>query len=117
MKTPTKITLEEFGRTNTAYLADRCARRDITDDLGHVHQVPLVTGALVSMKPRYICQNCGAEIQYVLTYLSVHDSPFADVCAGTGRVMRMPIPYCPNCEERPALHGCLHAHPVQTCAK
>ncbi len=93
MKTPTKITLEEFLRRSQAYLLDDC------------------------MPERYICTKCSRQIETVTASVSIHDSPFPHQCVGTGNVVKMPIPYCPNCEACPALSGCLHPQPVQTCAK
>ena len=55
------------------------------------------------------CETCGAIVQQTTLYASVHE--FADVCAGSGQVIRLPLPYCNTCE--PSVAGqtqrtCIH---------
>jgi hypothetical protein len=59
---------------------------------------------------------CGTPLRSKTVYLSIHDSPFPDSpCAGSGRVDRWKIPFCPACEPEPELYGCLHV-PVDMAA-
>ncbi len=44
------------------------------------------------------CNNCSTAILQVTLYASVHDSPFANTCAGGGEVENLALPYCPTCE-------------------
>lgn len=44
------------------------------------------------------CNKCSSIIQQVTLYASLHDSPFADMCAGGGEVENLALPYCPTCE-------------------
>lgn len=43
------------------------------------------------------CKKCGAIIQQVTLYASVHDFGFG-TCAGTGKVINIALPYCNTCE-------------------
>jgi hypothetical protein len=54
------------------------------------------------------CPQCGRNISFVAAYLSIHAYEFP-MCAGSGRVVKMDIPYCSVCEdETPGDRGCLH---------
>lgn len=55
-----------------------------------------------------VCVKCGSKVEIISAYMSVHDLRFGDLCAGSGRVMRLVIPFCPNCEPAPNESGCLH---------
>ncbi len=54
------------------------------------------------------CAHCGGDIHRVRGMLLLHDERFGDACAGPGRALRMDIPFCPQCEARPAEFGCIH---------
>jgi len=60
---------------------------------------------------KWICPNCGSVILQKTAFVSVHDSRFS-ICAGSGKVIRTAIPYCPKCEPtidaKAALSGCVH---------
>ncbi|OHA48815.1 MAG: hypothetical protein A2806_03920 [Candidatus Terrybacteria bacterium RIFCSPHIGHO2_01_FULL_48_17] len=55
----------------------------------------------------FVCKNCGAEVQEVHAYISLHTTLFSN-CAGSGKVKQVGIPYCPNCELTPNNRGCVH---------
>jgi len=86
MKTPNKITLDEF----------RAAWHKYRDE--QANEGP---GGLWR-------HNCGAVLRTVTAFVSIHDSPFKGSCSGSGRVARIEIPYCPYCEPKPLEFGCLH---------
>jgi len=53
------------------------------------------------------CKICQSFIEIIGAYMSLHDTRFPG-CAGSGRVMRLVIPFCPKCETRPSEYGCIH---------
>lgn len=57
---------------------------------------------------RITCIHCGTEIHRVRGYMLLHDEQFGESCAGPGRALRMEIPFCPVCENRPGEYGCIH---------
>lgn len=91
MKTPRKMTLDEFRAALERY-------RDTETREG--------PNGLRRCK-------CGAVLRAVLVYFSIHDSPYK-ICAGSGRVARIPVPYCPYCEAEPDQYGCLHSRSILT---
>lgn len=54
------------------------------------------------------CVHCGGEIEMVIGWFSVHEAAFGDRCAGSGVVLHLPLPHCPECEPRPNDRGCVH---------
>lgn len=58
------------------------------------------------------CPRCGGNLAVVLAYISIHLLEF-DFCAGAGNVVRVPVPYCPVCEDEPEQYGCIHL--AHTC--
>lgn len=61
------------------------------------------------------CRTCGAIIQQVTLYASVHDGAAlfgrADLCAGSGDVVNLALPYCNTCEPNVAgqiQRTCIH---------
>lgn len=54
------------------------------------------------------CPKCGAAASMILAYVSVHSIWFAGRCVGEGKVDRLIIPYCPQCEQMPDKSGCIH---------
>ena len=57
----------------------------------------------------YRCKNCGSEVLQTTLYVSVHSSEFGDSCAGSGKVVKVPLPYCPKCEGEPKnFTTCIH---------
>ncbi len=57
----------------------------------------------------FVCKKDGAEIRQTTLYVSVHAKAFGDMCAGSGEVERLPLPYCPTCEGVPSnTSTCVH---------
>jgi len=56
----------------------------------------------------YLCIRCKAALQAVHTRVSEHYREFGDGCAGGGETIRVSLPYCANCDERPTIGGCIH---------
>lgn len=92
MQTPNKISGQEFLNQKDAYYTESC----------------------IKGKEGYLCRACDTSIHYVAACVSLHNSPFQDICAGWGEVFYATIPYCPKCEEPPADSGCLHPEPIPT---
>ena len=88
MNTPEKISCEEFLRQRQAFI-DRCDKQ----------------GEAV------LCPVCRSWIRFVGAYLSIHDARLEN-CAGYGKVLRLVVPYCPQCETQPSDRGCLHELPI-----
>ncbi len=58
---------------------------------------------------KYRCRKTGADIMQTTLLVSVHLAEFGDQHAGMGKVVRMPLPYCPACEPEPAdPRTCVH---------
>ncbi len=56
----------------------------------------------------YTCQACGAKVQQTTCDVSVHSKRF-DTCSGIGKILKIPLPYCPNCEKVPKRTStCVH---------
>jgi hypothetical protein len=55
-----------------------------------------------------VCRKCGGNLEIVGAHMSLHDPRFADACVGSGKVVRLAIPFCPRCEAQPAEQGCIH---------
>jgi len=87
MKTPVKVTLEEYRQERREWL-DKQALSGFT------------TGHLV-------CVNCGGVIRAQVVTLDVHNRELPG-CQGDGETMETAVPYCVDCEELPAKRGCVH---------
>ena len=85
MNTPQKITMDEFRAQSYRYREEELLKPT---------RLPL----------RHIC---GTLLMHKDAYISYHDARF-EGCAGKGTVEKLPIPYCPKCEQEPETHGCLH---------
>ena len=90
MRTPIRVTLDEFAAERMDWIKQKC----VTD------------GALQR------CKECGVVIEIVPAFISMHDARF-ETCAGPGTVMRLAIPYCPKCEDKPENYGCVHEVPTR----
>jgi hypothetical protein len=56
----------------------------------------------------YVCLNCGNDVLQTTGYASVHTTLFAG-CAGSGKVVTFPLPYCSVCEGLPEkVSTCIH---------
>jgi hypothetical protein len=84
MRTPARVSADGFVR---AYVEDR------------KNQV-LIDGVLC-------CVNCKHPVKDFPAFLSLHAAEFDD-CTGPGAVLVVKLSFCPNCEEPPDPHGCLH---------
>lgn len=66
---------------------------------------------------QYHCRKCDARIEYARGEIAVHDRRFPG-CAGPGRVLDVPLPYCPKCEGPPTeLRGCVHIRTFAAAAR
>jgi hypothetical protein len=88
MKTPVKSSFIEFAQQRSEWIDLHCVTRGESQ----------------------LCVKCGTRVEYIGAFLSVHDASFDSGCAGPGGVVRLVVPFCPQCEERPALAGCIHEH-------
>jgi hypothetical protein len=52
------------------------------------------------------CSQCGTRIKWEPAFISAHR--MAAHCIGTGTIIPVDIPYCPQCEEKPYWRGCFH---------
>jgi hypothetical protein len=52
------------------------------------------------------CSQCGTRIKWEVVFISAHR--IAQDCVGTGTIVQVDIPYCPQCEETPYVRGCVH---------
>jgi hypothetical protein len=90
MRTPSRVSASEFSQSLKDFLIHSC---------------------ILSHHSLY-CAICGAPIVYVRAALLLHDA----ACPACGsvdttvenRAWNTMVPYCPNCEEKPAQRGCLH---------
>jgi hypothetical protein len=57
------------------------------------------------------CVQCGTRIKWEATFISAHR--MAEQCVGTGTIVQVEIPYCPQCEEIPYPRGCFHVRDRQ----
>ncbi len=56
----------------------------------------------------YVCRECGHRVMRATCYVSIHTSLFA-ICAGSGKVWRAALPFCPQCEGAPKnTSTCIH---------
>ena len=60
------------------------------------------------------CSQCGACIKWEVAFISAHR--IAEECVGTGTIVKVDIPYCPGCEEKPYVRGCFHVRDGQNVA-
>lgn len=60
------------------------------------------------IRTQAICRSCGRALTTATVCVSIHASKFGNICAGSGEVVEMAIPYCPRCEEPPQESTCIH---------
>lgn len=90
-----RLTLSEFDKALTRHIETHYVIRD--------HE--------------YHCRECGSQIEYATGDIAVHDRRFPD-CAGPGRVLNVPLPYCPKCEGSPTeVRGCVHVSTFAATAR
>ena len=88
MQTPKRFMLEGFYQARAVFLRDQC-----------------VTNAATG---RVLCRGCGGRIKAVPATIEIHE--LADgQCRGQGEQFEAGVPYCPCCEDLPAMTGCVHA--------
>jgi hypothetical protein len=88
MRTPTRITWNQFQASVRSFYDDCCRQSNASE--------------------RPVCKKCGSEIEAVVAFMAVHDERLRDSCAGPGRIWQLPIPYCSRCEDKPSDRGCIH---------
>jgi hypothetical protein len=87
MKTPVKVTLEEYHQARCEWLKE------------NTHTVEELPGLR--------CLACGGRVRVEPVTLELHARGLPG-CQGDGETMLTGIPYCPGCEELPAKTGCVH---------
>jgi hypothetical protein len=87
MRTPVKVTMEEFVAERREWLKNYTVASPTTGGL--------------------LCVTCGGAIRGQAVVLDIHDRRLPG-CQGDGETIQTGIPYCPNCEELPAKRGCVH---------
>jgi hypothetical protein len=88
VRTPTRIIWNQFQASVRTFY-DGCCRQVTTSE-------------------RPVCRKCSAEIATIVAFMAVDDERLRDSCAAPGRTWQLPIPYCPRCEDKLAIHGCIH---------
>jgi hypothetical protein len=86
MQTPSKISLAEFAQARMAWIRENA----------------------LTLGNRQLCRTCNTSIELSKAYISLHESTFDDMCAGSGKVAILAIPFCPKCEPHPEERGCVH---------
>jgi len=87
MRTPVKLTLEEYIGERAKWLRERTVSWPTTGDID--------------------CVDCGERIRAENVVLELHKKS-QEGCQGDGEEMEIGVPYCPGCEEQPAKRGCVH---------
>lgn len=54
---------------------------------------------LLTLQSCMHCAQCGTRIKWAAAFISAHR--MAERCLGTGTIVQVDIPYCPQCEETP----------------
>ncbi len=86
MKTPSRITPEEYVHAIVSWVA---ANATMTD-------------------AGLMCNRCGEQVTVVPIAFSIHLIEFGDACSGPGEVQHHLVPFCERCEALPEPNGCLH---------
>jgi hypothetical protein len=71
----------------------------------------LITACCENEDKQLHCAQCGTRTRWEEAFISVHR--VAEHCVGTGTIVQVDIPYCPQCEEIPYLRGCFHVRDEQ----
>jgi hypothetical protein len=74
----------------------------------------LMTSCLEYGDKQLHCSQCGMRIKWEAAFISAHR--MAEDCVGTGTIVQVDIPYCPQCEEIPYVRGCFHVRDGQDVA-
>jgi len=93
MQTPHHVSVDNFVADKALFLMTACF--DYGDNQAH-------------------CSQCGMRIKWEEAFISAHR--MAEQCLGTGTIVQVDIPYCPQCEETPYVRGCFHVREGQDVA-
>ena len=93
MQTPHHVSVDNFAADKALFLATAC----LNFGDRHLH-----------------CAQCGTRIKRVAAFISAHC--MTEQCLGTGTIVQVDIPYCPQCEETPYVRGCFHIREGQDVA-
>jgi hypothetical protein len=74
----------------------------------------LMTACLEDRDKHLHCAQCGTRIKWEAAFVSAHR--MTEDCVGTGTIVQVDIPYCPQCEETPYVRGCFHVREGQDVA-
>jgi hypothetical protein len=74
----------------------------------------LMTACLECGDNQMRCNQCGTRIKWEVAFISAHR--MTAECVGTGTIVQVDIPYCPQCEEIPYMRGCFHVRDGQNVA-
>jgi hypothetical protein len=85
LQTPQHASVDGFSAEKALFLAIAC----LEDRDKHMH-----------------CAQCGTRIKWEAAFVSAHR--MTEDCVGTGTIVQVDIPYCPQCEETPYVRGCFH---------
>jgi len=107
-----RLTDEKFNGSSPSWREARFDQVDVRcaedNENWYMHYAPV--GIIIvqekAMKNPPHCYGCGDPVDYKVCSFSVHFKEFTDmdVPAGGGEVRRKRIPYCPNCNQKPADH-------------
>jgi hypothetical protein len=92
LQTPHHVSVDTFAADKTLFLMTACF--DYGDNQAH--------------------SQCGTRIKWEAAFISAHR--MAEDCVGTGTIVQVDIPYCPQCEEIPYVRGCFHVRDEQDVA-
>jgi hypothetical protein len=93
LQTPHHVSVDDFVADKALFLMTACF--DYGDNQAH-------------------CSQCGTRIKWEMAFISAHR--IAEQCVGTGTIVQVDIPYCPQCEEKPYVRGCFHVRDGQDVA-
>jgi hypothetical protein len=93
LQTPNHVSVDDFVADKALFLMTACF--DYGDKQPH-------------------CSQCGTRIKWEVAFVSAHR--IAEQCMGTGTIVQVDIPYCPQCEEIPYVRGCFHVRDGQDVA-
>jgi len=93
VQTPHHVSVDTFVANKAVFLMTACLEHGDN----HMH-----------------CAQCGTGIKWEAAFISSHR--VAEDCVGTGAIVQVDIPYCPECEEIPYVRGCFHVRDGQDVA-
>ncbi len=68
-----------------------------------------VNGHCIENAGIYVCRECGRRILWTTCEVSIHTRSTLSRCSGAGKVRRVPLPFCPECEGPPKnTSTCIH---------